>query len=256
MPSPLAITLHALASEAASGPGPTIDLLGTQSGGPPAREGLELTLDVSSGAGSVVVETAPSATGPWMQAASFDGITGAPRQQKLAIAPVSRYVRVSWELADPLVPLEFAVSGASHVLYVLPSDAFSTVPDKALEDISPSDLARACIDTSGEAEGYFKRRYALPLVGWGGDVRWKLGQRVAFYALSRRGNQYDGPDETVRDNAKAAETWLMRVGAGSVHPDVTDSTPARSGSAARIYSRYGAGSGSSSCERRVGDEDC
>lgn len=254
MPSPLAITLHALGAEAASGTGSAIDLLSTQSGGPPAREGLELTLDVASGSGAVNLETAPSASGPWVPAAEFEGLTGSAAQQKLSIAPVSRYVRAVW-VVDGADPLVFGLAGVSHVLYVLPRDVFDgSIPEHALSGVAAHVMAKACIDASAKAHGFFARRYTGPLVSIGSDVRRELAQIVAYMAMSHRGFAPDGSDDLIVKNHDAALRWLNQVGSGAVSPDVTDSTPTRSGSGARIFSRYSSSSGSG-CERRVGDED-
>jgi phage gp36-like protein len=147
-------------------------------------------------------------------------------------------------------PLEFEVAGVSRVIYVRPKDVFeSSIPQHALQGVESQVMARACIEASSKAHGFFARRYTGPLVSWDSDVRRELAQIVAYMVMSHRGFAPDGTDELIVKNHNDALKWLGQVGSGAVSPDIGDSTPARSGSGARVYSR------SSRCER-VGDEDC
>ena len=249
MPYPLAVTLHPSGSESASGTGAPVDL-GLDVG----REALELTLVVTAAAGSlkVKVETAPTASGPWRDAHQFEAAAdgAVPEQANIVIAPVARFCRATWAVVAG--PFTFELAGRSHVLYVRPADvAQRSIQAEALEGIPAERLAEACLDASNKADGYFKRRYTMPLGSWGSDVRRELAHIAAFQIMSHRGfDPSGGTDSLIEKNHDMALKWLGQVGAGTVSPEIADSTPARSGSGARVYNRV------HECERRVGDEDC
>lgn len=231
MPDPLDVVLHASAAEAASGNGASVDL-GV------LRSAIGLVLEVTSGAGSLVVslETGPTATGPWRAQGSFAAVVE-PGHAELAFSPVSEFVRAAWVIASG-GPFEFDVRGTAHVVYCTPADlASSSLTTKALSATTQDVQARACIDASNEADGYLARRYTLPLTAWPSDLRRKVAAVAGCDVLMQRGFQPQGPDEMIVMAKRDALTWLGRVGSGAVSPPgIADSTPTKRGAAPRLTS--------------------
>jgi phage gp36-like protein len=85
---------------------------------------------------------------------------------------------------------------------------------------------------SEEADSYLANQYTLPLTAWGQDLRAAVCKIAVYEFLSVRGlNPEPGSsDGNVKDRAKDARTWLMRVGEGKATPGgIADSgTPAAS----------------------------
>lgn len=73
---------------------------------------------------------------------------------------------------------------------------------------------------SEEADSYLANQYTLPLTAWGQDLRAAICKIAVYEFLSVRGlNPEPGSsDGNVRDRAKDARTWLMRVGEGKATP--------------------------------------
>lgn len=73
---------------------------------------------------------------------------------------------------------------------------------------------------SEEADSYLANQYTLPLTAWGQDLRAAVCKIAVYEFLSVRGlNPEPGSsDGNVKDRAKDARTWLMRVGEGKATP--------------------------------------
>lgn len=98
MANALAITLHAVASENASGQGDAVDI-----GAGRSCVKLRLVIDELTGTDPAIdvgLETADTDTGPWVPVPDpFSQVTE-PGAQELAFAPCRRYVRATWTIAD------------------------------------------------------------------------------------------------------------------------------------------------------------
>ena len=102
------------------------------------------------------------------------------------------------------------------------------LPARALEGVSPADLADGLEAASRLADSYLAGRYALPLTAWGADLRWAVAAVAAYNLLAGRGfNPQPGTaDEQVRMRFEDALRWLRDAAAGRVTPTgVADSGP-------------------------------
>jgi phage gp36-like protein len=102
------------------------------------------------------------------------------------------------------------------------------LPPRALEDVDPDDTRRALEDASSLASGYLGRRFTLPLIAWGNDLKGCVCKIAAYNLLTGLGfNPISGSaDEQVRLRYEDAMRWLTDVSKGIVYPDgLTDSSP-------------------------------
>jgi phage gp36-like protein len=206
----LPVTLHALTEEATSGVSAAVDL-GER------RRAARLTLQRTTATGSlaVIVETAASESGPWRPVVQFTS------QPTIHVAYLLRFLRVSWTVATPV---EFTVFGEAHTLYATPSQIALT--DDVLASVSEDDKAKACINSSGEAEGYLNAGYVLPLTSWPPELSRKVGLIAGWHVVMQRGIRADGADELVKTGNDDAIRWFAHVAAGKiVPPGIVDSTP-------------------------------
>jgi phage gp36-like protein len=236
MADPTDIQLHASAAETASGSGSAIDI-GTR------RSCVKLTLTVSalSGAGAslqAIVETAVSATGPWLSVGSFPALTVA-RTSGCVFADCRRWVRIRWVMAGASPSIQFECSGAAHVIYSSLGDITAHgLPKEATSSVPAEERAKHALAATGEAEGYLAGGYTMPLVAWDDELRRQVAQIAVYAIMCRRGFQPQGIDELIVKNRDDAISWLKMVAKGIIkQPGIVDSTPTVSGSQARVTSR-------------------
>lgn len=111
---------------------------------------------------------------------------------------------------------------AASPAYVLPADI--NVPGA-----TPQQLQDACDDACSTAASYLQKKYKLPLLQWGADLRSACRRMARYNAFAERGFDPANPaDQAVVLANKDAIAWLKDV----VNPDgdaelvnVVDSSP-------------------------------
>lgn len=216
MAEALSITLHAMASEALAGTSDPVDIGERRSA---AR--LDLQVIAATAAALVVtVQTSDDEAGPFRNVAAFASVAS-PSALELHVAGLLQWVRVSWTLASAA---EFSVGGEAHTLYATPSQI--ALNDDVLSGATADQKAKACINASGEAEGYLNSGYVLPLTSWSPELARKVGLVAGWEIIQMRGIRADGADELVKAGNDDAIRWLARVASGKiVPPGIVDSTP-------------------------------
>lgn len=170
------------------------------------------------------VQTRAAETLPWLTvdtvSASATGVL------KLAVGGLERYVRTTWDLTN-MTSAEFEVTAVAHQVYCDPADmVLDSVPEEALEDITASTRANACIVASSKAEGYLAGSFNMPITAWDDDLRAETSALATAVCFKHRGFDPNGPDKLILDCEKAALTWLDRIANGRLKPPgIVDSTP-------------------------------
>lgn len=101
-----------------------------------------------------------------------------------------------------------------------------TLNGAALAGINDTDQATALTWASGVAASYLRKRYALPLVSWGEELKQKVGELAQWFLLTRRGfKPNSGSDEVARLRYEDAISWFKDVSRGLVEIDCVDQTP-------------------------------
>lgn len=216
MAEALSVTLHAMGEEPAGSQSAAVDI-GTR------RSAARLVLEVLEGSGAtlnVALQTSNSSSGPWKTIGTFPTVEG-PARIELGFAGLLQYVRISW---TQVAIVTFAVAGSAHTLYATPAQ-IKCAPG-VLEGVTASAKAIACIEASGEAEGYLNRAYTAPLTAWPPEVTHKTGKIAAWNIVVDRGIRPDGADEIIGSERDMAIKWFDKVGAGHLRPPgIVDSTP-------------------------------
>lgn len=111
------------------------------------------------------------------------------------------------------------ITDAEMLRLGLPGDALSAVP----ADVRDRFRLAAC----DQASSYLKKRFTLPALEWGTDLKVAVARVAAFEILSFRG--FDPASESGALVVKRADdslAWLRDVARGIVEPvDFIDSTP-------------------------------
>lgn len=91
--------------------------------------------------------------------------------------------------------------------------------------VATRDQARAA--ASDEALSYIKKRYKLPLVSWGNDLKEAVAAIASWKLLKNRGfNPIAGSDDNIVKGHEDAIAWLTKVSKGTVElVDCVDSSP-------------------------------
>jgi len=97
-----------------------------------------------------------------------------------------------------------------------------------LAAVDSTSRTAALVAWSAYADGYLAKRFTLPLVAWGDDLRQAVVDLAAWKVLATRGfDPTSAKDVAVRDSRDDAEAWLTKVARGTIEPQgITDSTPA------------------------------
>lgn len=217
MAEALAVNLHSMSPETATGAGTAVDLVETR------RTAAELELQVIAANVDidVTIQTSDDSGGPWRDVAAFATI-GAPGSQKLAVADLLQFIRASWTTTGGSV--EWSLNGYAHTLYCKPSQLEG--PGQVFSGLSANVLAQACIDASGEAESYIAGGYEMPITAWPPEVTRQTGLLAAWNAVRARGVRADGADEVVLTERDHAAAWFNRIMKGSLRPPgIVDSSP-------------------------------
>lgn len=229
MSQPLSIVLAPSAARVADGTGDPVDL--GLVGNVVPRSAARLTIDVTAFAQlervRLMVDTAPSEAGPWLELDALD--LEQTDEYDLSVGNTKRWLRLRWELtgADDAPSVTFSIEGEAHQVYVSPRGLKSAIRVVALDEITTlTARADACIAVSDEADGYLGGAYALPMLKWDNALSAKCAHMAIKYSLDACGWQPEGPDSVIKDNFEQALAWLKRLQAGNLKPPgMVDSTP-------------------------------
>lgn len=109
--------------------------------------------------------------------------------------------------------------------YLHPQDVITfALPTRTVFDIGIDVLWAACVAASSEFNGYARKRYRLPLQGWGQGIVSKLAYRAAYTALRQRGFNADQNPQIVAGYEEAGQ-WMQDVRDYKIDPDVIESQP-------------------------------
>jgi phage gp36-like protein len=101
-----------------------------------------------------------------------------------------------------------------------------TIPGAAFSQLTSQQITDAILWASSTADSYLRKRYTLPLISWGVDLKRAVGKIVALDLLTRNGfRPGSGNDEIAVMQNDAAIKWLRDVSTGVVELDCVDSTP-------------------------------
>jgi phage gp36-like protein len=95
---------------------------------------------------------------------------------------------------------------------------------QAFTDTSDAVIQAALDRFSTYADGFLIRKFMLPLVSWGDDLRGAVTDLSAYQIMKVRGYNPD-VDPTLRDCRNDADTWLKSIPLGTT-PMVIDSSGA------------------------------
>lgn len=110
-------------------------------------------------------------------------------------------------------------------LYLTPQDVIAfALPSRVVADFGVDVLWAACAAASSEFRGYARKRYRLPLRGWGAGVVSKLAYRAAYAAMRQRGFNPDGNPQVVAGYEEAGQ-WMADVRDYKIDPDVSETQP-------------------------------
>lgn len=232
-------TLLDIEARSGSGTGPPVDL-----GEAPLRA-LRLSLTVTSldaGADWLDVAVETSADGArWRPAGELSRADG-PSTHSASLGPVDRHVRATWAITatGPDATVAFGLTATPSRMYATPADVYRlTLPERALSDLSDTEVIEAIIAASADADTELGRVYTLPLRAWGDDIRQRVCDVAAFRLLRRRGfNPESGNDQVIGKGYDDAMTWFRRVGDGQSKPvGVVDSKAEPMGGAPIVRSK-------------------
>jgi len=100
------------------------------------------------------------------------------------------------------------------------------VSAEALEDIPIENQQEAITATSSLMDTYLRERFTLPLLVAGRDLARCCAIISVYDLISGRGYNPSNPgDDNLRLRYEDQIKWLEKIAAGTVIPDVTDSTP-------------------------------
>jgi phage gp36-like protein len=208
MANAVAIILHALGAEIATGSATGVDI-GT-------RSAVKLTLRVPAVTGTftVTVETSPD-NSVWRALGAFTAVSSAPAVQQLSFDRAERYVRVSWVLGTSA---RFAVDGEAHQLFAAREDLGTELPATSLSASSTTTIADALIKGSSDVEDALGARYPTPITKVPNSVVQRCAQIAAYLILKHDGFAGAGIDQLVADSYKDAQQWLKDVRDGKLEP--------------------------------------
>lgn len=100
------------------------------------------------------------------------------------------------------------------------------IPSDALTGLSQPTVEKALAWASALAGGYIAKRYKLPLVSWGDELRAAVGDLARWRIFGRIGvRPGSGNNEIAYDAYKDAKDWLVQISNGLTELDCVDSTP-------------------------------
>lgn len=107
--------------------------------------------------------------------------------------------------------------------YATPSDLITVgLPATALGTLSPAQQQAALNTASDEVDSYLRGRYALPLQGWGNEIREATAAIATYKLMLVRGyNPESGADQNFAERYAMTISWLRDVQRRAAHPNVT-----------------------------------
>lgn len=96
-------------------------------------------------------------------------------------------------------------------------------------EIPAATLDAVLLKRSVYADGYLGKRYTLPILAWGDDLRLAVSQLSGWdvMAVVLQMNPEDAANSNWRDRRDEAQRWLEGVAAGRIVPTgIVDSSPA------------------------------
>ncbi len=100
------------------------------------------------------------------------------------------------------------------------------IPGDALDGLTNAQIDAVLVWASGLAAGYFKKRYKMPLISWGEEVKLNVGKLAQYELFNRHGfRPGSGNDQTSKDRFDEAMSWLRDISKGLAELDCVDSTP-------------------------------
>lgn len=101
-----------------------------------------------------------------------------------------------------------------------------SIPADAVATLSEATVTKALVWASGIAASYLRKRYALPLVSWGEELRSAVGDLARWKIFGRIGvRPGSGNNEIARLAFEDVISWLESVSKGLVEIECIDSTP-------------------------------
>lgn len=111
--------------------------------------------------------------------------------------------------------------------YLTPEEFFRIAIRGAMfKDMDPTAITDLLQGASDMADSYFRKRFTLPMVTVGSDVKRQVAAIAAYDAIAHRGYRPDsGNDPAIETRYEKAIEWFESVANGLVEPNVVDSTP-------------------------------
>lgn len=231
MPSTTEIEPLASAARTSSGTGSALDL------GLHTTALLALSVTAVSGASptlAVVIETAPTSTGPvWTSLGSFTTATAVAYEEK-RFPGAKRFLRARWTIGGTGPSFTFSVAGQSVLVYCTPANIRALgLPSRALVSANniaytDSELDEFAVAASDEADDYLAARgWKLPLTKWSDSHRRHVAGMAAYYGLEKRGfNPEDPGAVSLASRYQRAVSYLKSIPKMEIDlAHTTDQTP-------------------------------
>jgi phage gp36-like protein len=101
-----------------------------------------------------------------------------------------------------------------------------TIPADVVSGLSTATIDAALVWASGVASSYLRKRYSLPLVSWGEELKSAVGELAQWKLFGRRGvRPGSGNNEIAEKRYDDAIAWLRDLAKGLVELECVDSTP-------------------------------
>jgi phage gp36-like protein len=210
---PLAVTLHALGAESASGVGPAVEIgaLRTFLAG-----STTLTTKTGNGVVGFAIETSLDGSTGWRTVRDVGALPGAGKIQ-FHVDELERYVRLAWTF-DVVTNATFVVTAEAHVLYAKRSDLGLSIQADALEDEQEEKLSRALLSATSDIDDALNVNYPLPLTTWPPSITQRCADIGTWRVMKAIGFQPDGSDEVIRMSFDDATKWLEKVAQRKIIP--------------------------------------
>jgi len=133
---------------------------------------------------------------------------------------------------------------AETVTYITDAELLSLgLPGAALSSVASATRDQARAAASDQASSYLKKRFALPLLAWAGDIKRAVADLAMYDLITFRGfDPGSQSGELIVKRRDDAILWLRDVARGIVEPiDVLDSTADVDEAAPLVSSDEGAG---------------
>jgi phage gp36-like protein len=101
-----------------------------------------------------------------------------------------------------------------------------SIPNDALNGFPSDRISTALVWASGVADSYLRKRYTLPLISHGEDLKAAVADIAAYRLLRRRGFRPGSDSNDIIGEAYgAAIEWLREIRDGKAEIECVDSTP-------------------------------